>query len=355
MIYCEKEFVGKTFSDFLFRPQYGKAYTRRNLSTSTFLDGISIRLELPIISANMDTVTNGAIASLMNFNGGMGIIHRNCSPKDQAEIVKGVKKVSYQVGAAVGTREDVHERIDLLTREKVDLILFDIAHAHSINLRKIIEEIETSKIHCTLAAGNVATYDGARFLADLGFKVIKVGIGPGAACTTRSSTGMGVPQLQAIREVWQALRSYTDVSIIADGGIKEDKDIFLALACGADAVMLGKMIAMTRDAAEQNGNRYLYRGMASKEARQVLNPDSYVPAPEGIATETIPFSRMYDHVSETMPTLLEVCDRIKGHLQSSLSYAGVYSIEELHQSITPHITDYLIPLSEASRQESFVR
>lgn len=347
---CEQELIGRTFSDFLFRPRKGIVYSRHDVDIQSNLTTF-LSLTLPVLSANMDTVTSEHVALAMAENGGLGIIHRNCSIDEQVRMVKFVKSKERLVGAAVGVNGDYIDRAAALCEACVDLLVIDTAHGHSENLSNAAHIIkgprfsEVAYFGPPIMAGNVATYDGARYLADNGVQIIKVGIGPGSACTTRLSTGMGVPQLQAIREAWWASRFYPNVSIVADGGIKDDKDIFLSLLCGAGAVMLGKAIAMTKEAFFSNGNRYTYRGMASKEAQ----PGKYVAAPEGLAFDFIP----YDHVD--MPTIAQVSDRIKGHLQSSLSYAGVKSLKQLQHELTPNITDHLIPLSEASRQESFVR
>ncbi len=140
------------------------------------------------------------------------------------------------VGATIGATGDYLERAEALVDAGADVLLMDVAHADSEIVKKALKTFRSKFKRMPLAVGNVATGVGAKFLVDLGADAIKVGVGPGRGCRTRLETGAGVPQLQAIREVFLAVGNR--VPIIADGGIKNDKDIFLAIACGASTVML---------------------------------------------------------------------------------------------------------------------
>ena len=151
------------------------------------------------------------------------------------------------------------------------MLLIDIAHAHSEVMRRAVEAVRARFPEVELVCGNVATAEGAAFLRDLGADAIKVGVGPGRGCRTRLETGAGVPQLQAIREAWCAVEE--TVPIIADGGVREDKDVFLALVAGASAVMLGSLLSGTDEAPGQiiedpgtGEKRKIYRGMTSPQA-----------------------------------------------------------------------------------------
>jgi IMP dehydrogenase len=224
-------------------------------------------------------------------------------------------------------------------------------------MRAAVEAFRARLGDVDLVAGNIGTAEGARFLRDLGVDAIKVGIGPGRGCRTRLETAAGVPQLQAIRETWCAVEE--SVPIIADGGAGQDKDLFLALACGASTVMLGSMLSGTDEAPGRviedpaaREKRKIYRGMTSPQA--VLEA-LYNGAPEDA-----------DHALETPPegqeiqipyqgSVVDILRRVAGHLRSAVSYAGEASLAAVRARVLPAPLDYLIPLSEAARRESYER
>jgi IMP dehydrogenase len=202
--------------------------------------------------------------------------------------------------------------------------------------------------------GNVATAAAARWLADLGADAIKIGVGPGRGCRTRLETGAGVPQLQAVREAY--LASGGRVPIIADGGVKEDKDVFLAIACGASTVMLGSLLSGTDEAPgllvedpATHQKMKLYRGMTSPEA--VADGSESDELAEALRTPAEGQSVRVPYVG----SVVGILSRIRGHLQSAVSYAGESTLRDAHDRIAGEPERYLIPLSEASRRESFVR
>ena len=263
-----------------------------------------------------------------------------------------------RVGAAIGARGDFIERAQALVEADVDVLTIDIAHGHSEVMRGGIEGIRKHLPDVPLLCGNVATGEGARYLADLGVDAIKVGVGPGRGCRTRLETAAGVPQLQAIREAYCAVGD--DVPIVADGGVSDDKDIFLALVCGASSVMLGSALSGTDESPGHliedpatHQKRKIYRGMTSPQA--VLQsqygdesgaerePELSTPA-EGMQIQ-VPYKG----------SVLDVLHRVRGHLQSAVSYAGESSLEAARAKILPDPLEYLIPLSAASRKESFER
>ena len=202
--------------------------------------------------------------------------------------------------------------------------------------------------------GNVATAEAARRLAGLGVDAIKVGVGPGRGCRTRLETGAGVPQLQAVREAYLATEGR--VPIIADGGVRDDKDLFLAIACGASTVMLGSLLSGTDEApgmvVEDPATRQkmkLYRGMTSPEAVADGTEDDELA--EALRTPAEGQSVRVPYVGSVVGILA----RLRGHLQSAVSYAGEPSLRAAHEKIAGDPGRFLVPLSEASRRESFVR
>jgi len=203
----------------------------------------------------------------------------------------------------------------------------------------------------------VGTAEGALFLQDLGVDAIKVGIGPGRGCRMRLETAAGVPQLQALREVWCAVGE--SVPVIADGGVRNDKDIFLALVCGASTVMLGSMLSGTDESPgrviEDPGTREkrkIYRGMTSPQA---VFEALYDESPEDVdaALETPPEGQ--ETQIPYQGSVVDILHRVRGHLRSAVSYAGGVSLAEVRAKVLPNPLEYLIPLSEASRRESYDR
>jgi IMP dehydrogenase len=234
------------------------------------------------------------------------------------------------------------------------VLLLDVAHADSDVAGAAVSELRKQHEDLPLVVGNVATAEAARWLADLGVDAIKVGVGPGRGCRTRLETGAGVPQLQAVRETYLA----TDgrVPIIADGGVRDDKDIFLAIACGASTVMLGSLLSGTDEApgllVEDPATRQkmkLYRGMTSPEA--VADGSEGDELAEALRTPAEGQSVRVPYVG----SVVEILARIRGHLQSAVSYAGESALHAAHTKIVSEPETYLIPLSEASRRESYVR
>jgi IMP dehydrogenase len=191
----------------------------------------------------MDTVTERDLAIALGKAGGLGIIHRNLSIAAQIDEVKAVKTAGYAVGAAVGSSAGFEERVEQLVGAGVDLLVVDSAHGHAL---KVITAVTYIKTHYTIdvIAGNVATSEGAKALITAGADALRVGMGPGAICTTRIVSGMGVPQLTAILDTARVAQRH-NIPVIADGGISYSGDVVKALAAGASCVMLGRIFAAT--------------------------------------------------------------------------------------------------------------
>ncbi len=483
----EKEFVGKTFDDFLFRPQHGVVASRGRVDLTLRLSRHH-ELTLPIVSANMDSVTESVMAKTMALEGGVGIVHRAMPVADQAREVSRVKRshgyvverplclprgatirearlfarkhhitgiliteaaaglklagllsnrdmpwtdgfedrpveefmtpagrlvtsppgitvaeaekilfdkrieklplvasdgvikglitkkdliLSKQrpysskdgkgrllVGGAIGARGDYLERAAELIRAGADVLVIDIAHGHSDVMRSAVESFRKRLGDAELICGNIGTGEGALFLKNLGVDGIKVGIGPGRGCRTRLETGAGVPQLQAIREVWHAVGD--SIPVIADGGMRSDKDIFLAIACGASSVMLGAMLSGTDEAPGHvivdpatGQKQKIYRGMTSPQAvlqalydaeEQPAGEEPLTMAPEGQEMQT-PYKG----------SVIDVLHRIRGHLASAVSYSGAATLAEARARIAADPFRYLILLSESAYRESYLR
>jgi IMP dehydrogenase len=261
------------------------------------------------------------------------------------------------VGAATGATGDYLERAAALLAGGVDVMVIDIAHGHSRVMRRAVEAFRARFPDTPLVCGNVGTAEGARFLVELGADAIKVGIGPGRGCRTRLETAAGVPQLQAVREAWLAVGD--EVPIIADGGVKADKDVFLALACGASTVMMGSALSGTDEAPgtvivdpATGQKKKIYRGMTSPQA--VLN--TLYGADEADLQDALDTPAEGQEIQVPYRgSVVEILKRIRGHLRSSVSYAGCASLAEARGRICADPSAWLIPLSEASRRESYER
>jgi IMP dehydrogenase len=444
---------GLTFDDVLLVPQKSKINSRKDIDLTTYLSN-KIKLNLPIISSPMDTVTESEMAISLARNGGLGIIHRFCSIEYQVKEVERVKRaenylienpiclspdtplyeiknkaleydfqtflvvdknkkllgliskrdyyleenekklakdlmtpferliVSYKkitlneakeifkkykiekipiinkkreviglitlrdfknslnkkasrdkngrllVGAAIGIRGDYLERAQELVKAEVDFLCIDIAHGHLTQSLNIIKEIKKRFPEKILIAGNIATEEGANDLKKAGADIIKVGIGPGSACTTRIVAGVGVPQLSAIIS---ARKGAKNTPIIADGGCKNSGDIVKALAAGANAVMLGSLLAGTDESPGEifylkNRKVKAFRGMASAEAykskiKSTNDNFNYEPISEGINYGFIDYKGSVN----------EILKNLEKGIRSGFSYCGAKNLKELWQ------------------------
>ncbi|MEM7112023.1 MAG: IMP dehydrogenase [Chloroflexota bacterium] len=455
-----------TFDDVLLIPKRSPVRSRRDVNTATRLTN-SIQLGIPIISANMDTVTESGMAIAMAREGGMGIIHRFMSIEKHAAQIRQVKRSEgvvvenpysidqeasinqarrmmerYDIGGLVVTngnerlvglvtqrdvllamdgtavissvmtqpdkiisgtpntsldqaRTILHEHrleklpildekwvlIGLITAQDVikrqkypnatkdargrlcvgaaigvttnelkraeavldagaDVLVLDIAHGHADHCIDMVKSIRSNFPEAQIIAGNVASTDGARELAEVGASAIKVGIGPGSICTTRIVTGFGVPQLTAIIDSIEGVRQAgVDIPVIADGGIKTSGDMVKALAAGADSVMIGSLFAGCEEAPGspviRDGQKVkVVRGMASlgaamgrKEAEKTGDESAESPedwdkvVPEGVEA-VVPYR---GHVREILYQMV-------GGLRSGLSYGGARTIKELSEN-----------------------
>ena len=254
-----------TFDDVLLLPRYSNVLPSETDISLNLTKKIS--LQVPFLSSAMDTVTESKMAIAIANEGGIGIIHRNFTIKNQTKEVIKVKKKRLLVGAAVGTSNEDVERAKSLLSNGCDLIVVDTAHGHSEKVLKILSKLKKNSAKVPICVGNIATGEAAKKLYNSGADIIKVGIGPGSICTTRMVAGIGVPQISAIMEIKQTLKN-KKIKIISDGGIKFSGDIAKAIAAGADAIMMGSIFAGTDESPGKkfrlNGKIYKqYRGMGS--------------------------------------------------------------------------------------------
>jgi IMP dehydrogenase len=235
-----------------------------------------------------------------------------------------------RVGAALGSSGDYLERAQELVKKKVDVLAVDSAHGHSSRVMEAIKNIKKAFPQVDLIAGNVATFEGARDLISLGVDGIKVGIGPGSICTTRVVSGAGVPQITAISECAKAAKG-TGVPVIADGGIKYSGDVTKAIAAGADAVMIGSLLAGTEESPGETilyqGRTFKsYRGMGSMGALAQGTSNRYDQDPSGkLVPEGIEGRVPYKGL------LAELVYQLVGGLRAGMGYCGCATIAELRE------------------------
>lgn len=344
----ETKFVkqGLTFDDVLLIP--AESHVLPNEVDLSVQLAKNIKLNVPFLSAGMDTVTESAMAIAMALQGGLGVIHKNMTIQDQANEVATVKGVDLTgnfdktavddqkrllVAAAVGVTSDTFDRAQALLSAGVDAIVIDTAHGHSAGVLRKIKEIRDHFPDATLIAGNVATGEGAAALYDAGVDVVKVGIGPGSICTTRVVAGVGVPQITAIYDAAAVARKYGK-TIIADGGIKYSGDIVKALAAGGNAVMLGSMFSGTTEAPgeifEDNGTKYKsYRGMGSMAAMSQSHgsSDRYFQGGVNEANKLVPEG--IEARVEYKGDVTDIIFQLVGGLRSGMGYTGAPDIQTL--------------------------
>ena len=349
---------GYTFDDLLLVPAYSQVVPADVQLKTRLCEGI--QLSIPVCSAAMDTVTEAKMAIALAQAGGLGFIHKNLSSELQAEMVKEVKAAAVLInsavdakgkllaGAAVGVSDGTMARVKRLLEAGVDIITVDSAHGHSAGVIETIRKIHEKYPNLPLVGGNIVTADAAQALIQAGASVLKVGVGPGSICTTRIVSGVGVPQLTAVNDVVQVANRYK-VGVIADGGIKFSGDIVKALAAGADAVMLGGLLAGCEETPgeiiEVYGKKVkTYVGMGSLSAMQRGSSDRYFQGGQKELKKLVP-----EGIEATVPykgPMSDVIYQMMGGLRSGMGYCGCANIEELKEKAQ------FVKISNAGLKES---
>ena len=328
-----------TYDDVLLVPSYNHWESRKGVDISSQDRRGKLRLEAPLMTANMDTITEAEMANFIGEKGGIGVLHRFTPIEENVHMFKACR---YPTFVSIGCSEKDLERAEALRDAGAGLFNVDVAHAHARYVGKTLKVIRNMLgEEACIMAGNVATYAGADYLASCSADIVKVGIGGGSVCTTRIKTGFGVPNLTAIRNC-----SRVDRSIVADGGIRTPGDVVKALAFGADFVMIGSMLAGTRptpgpviERKDKDGHPArckVYRGMASTEVQQDYRGGmADWKTAEGVCTEVA-----YREDEE------EIVSDMLGGLRSGLTYGGASTITELQRKL-----DYVV-ITPSGRIES---
>ncbi len=332
-----------TFDDVLLLPNYSDVMPR-DTKVKTRLTN-KINLKMPLISSPMDTVTEYDMALAMTLKGGIGIVHKNMTTEEQADIVRKIKtydgpiredRASFDeqgrllVGASIACNEESLEKAKQLVDAGVDVIVVDSAHGHSEGVIKTVKKLRKELPDLQIIAGNVVTPEGTLALILAGANAIKVGVGSGSICTTRIISGVGAPQLTAIMETYRVAKEH-NIPIIADGGIKYSGDIVKALAAGAESVILGSLMAgyeqSPGEVVEIDGRKYKsYVGMGSEVAMNRGGGDRYFQnkikkfVPEGIEA----YKEYKGDVNENIYQLI-------GGLKAGMGYNGAHDLRELRE------------------------
>jgi IMP dehydrogenase len=311
-----------TFDDIALVPQFNNVPSRTEPLLETWLTK-NRKIQIPLICANMDTAVSEELADILLEEGTLPIFHRFTTLDIQK---KWVKKYGENTFISCGI-----QKIDE-TRALLDMgacgVCIDVAHGHSDRMFHFIQELKRTHPDKEIIAGNVCTPMAYHDLVNAGADAVKVGVGPGAACTTRMVTGFGVPQFSAIFDCAQIAEKLR-VPLIADGGIRTSRDVVLALAAGASTVMIGKLFALTAEsAATKRKNDKVPSGLEAKfrgQASEDFQNDFYGGLKDKTVAEGIDF---WAPVSGSAKQLIR---DLMGGLRSGLTYGGARNIKELQR------------------------
>ncbi len=320
-----------TYDDVALVPQFNNVPSRTTPKLETWLTK-NIKMRMPLLAANMDSVISEELADVLISYGSVPIFHRFTSLEKQKQWIK---KYKGKVFISVGLKKI--DEITPLLELGPQGICIDVAHGHSDRMFWLVEKIKKKFPEIEVIAGNVCTAMAYHDLVNAGADAVKVGIGPGAACTTRVITGFGVPQFSAVSDCARIAEKLR-VPLIADGGICYSRDVVLALAAGASSVMVGKLFALTQESAakkRRKGHKYeaKYRGQASQDFQN----DYYGGLKEKTVAEGID---LWAEVSGSARGLIE---QLLGGIRSGLTYGGARNIKELQRKAEfVHVTQTYI-------------
>lgn len=311
-----------TFDDVALVPQFNNVPSRTEPSLETWLTR-RIKVNVPLVAANMDTVIGEELADSLLALGTLPIFHRFAPFEQQEAWVKRYRELTF-ISCGILKIDETRKLLDLGAAG----VCIDVAHGHSDMMFRFIQQIKQTHPEKDVIAGNVCTPMAYHDLVNAGADAVKVGVGPGAACTTRLVTGFGVPQFTAISECAKVAEKLR-VPLIADGGIRNSRDLVLALAAGASTAMIGKLFALTKESAAPkrpttavpSGLEAKYRGQASQDFQN----EFYGGLKEKTVAEGVDFWAPVTGTSE------DLANALLGGLRSGLTYGGARSIKELQR------------------------
>lgn len=311
-----------TYDDVALVPQFNNIPSRTEPSLESWLTR-NRKIAIPILAANMDTVVSSELADILIEQGSIPIFHRFTSFELQVEWVKKYKEKTF-ISCGIQKLEETRKLLDLGALG----VCIDVAHGHSDRMFHYIQELKRTHPDKEIIAGNVCTAMAYHDLVNAGADAVKVGVGPGAACTTRMVTGFGVPQFTA---VWDCARvaEKLRVPLIADGGIRTSRDVVLALAAGASSVMVGKLFSLTQEsAAVKRKNEKVASGWEAKfrgQASADFQNEFYGGLKAKTVAEGIDFWGPVSGSSE------ELINTLLGGIRSGMTYGGAKNLKELQR------------------------
>lgn len=308
-----------TYDDVALVPQFNNIPSRTEPLLESWLTK-EMKLDIPILAANMDTVIGAELADILIEQGSIPIFHRFTNMDEQIAWVKRYQNKTF-ISCGIQKLSETRKLLDLGAAG----VCIDVAHGHSDRMFAHIEELKKGHPDKQVIAGNVCTAMAYHDLVNAGADAVKVGVGPGAACSTRIVTGFGVPQFTAVSDCAKIAEKLR-VPLIADGGIRNSRDVVLALAAGASTVMIGKLFAMTTESAAQKrtgakGVEAKFRGQASAD----FQTEFY----GGLKAKTV--AEGVDFWGEITGSALDLLNNILGGIRSGMTYGGARSIKELQR------------------------
>ncbi len=310
---------GMTYDDVALVPQFNNIPSRTEPSLESWLTR-RLKIGIPIIAANMDTVISEEMARILIEQGSIPIFHRFTPIEEQIKWVKKFEGKTF-ISCGIGKLDETRRLLDLGALG----VCIDVAHGHSDRMFHHIQELKRTHPDREIIAGNVCTAMAYHDLVNAGADAVKVGVGPGAACTTRMVTGFGVPQFTAVQDCARIAEKLR-VPLIADGGIRTSRDVVLALAAGASTVMVGKLFALTSESAAPKrkgtkGEEAKFRGQASADFQN----EFYGGLKAKTVAEGIDFWGAVSGATEDLLNLL------LGGIRSGMTYGGARNIKELQR------------------------
>ena len=321
---------GLTFNDVLLVPQYSTIPSRSQVSLKTNLTP-KVTINFPLTAANMETIVSPELAIKLAQYGGVAFYPRFATPDVQAQEVKAIFDQGLFTVPSVGIKYGELERFDLLVRSGATVILVDVAHAHQKNCLDFIKFVKKKYPKIEVIAGAAATYQATKDLFKAGADAVKVGVGPGSACTTRIMTGSGMPQLTAIIEASKASKEFSR-PVIADGGLKNSGDIVKALAAGASCAMSGNLFAGCLETpgeivVKDNQSYKHYNGSASATEKQ----HQFASNPSEKTADYVKYVEGIERLVPLRGSVTEILEQLEKGIRSGFTYSGAQNLSELHQ------------------------
>ena len=319
------------FNDVLLVPQYSDIRSRSEVDLSTKITP-DIKLQVPLISVNMDTVTGVDMAVAMDKLGGIGYIGRFDPADIQAAKIAEIKNKGGRSIGVIGVKGDYLQRAEKILNAGSIALHFDIAHAHSVHALEVIKACKNRFPNVSMIAGTIATYEGAYALFEAGADSVKVGIGGGSICITRIMAGSGVPQITAVMEANRARKQFENKFVLADSGAANSGDIVKVLAAGADAYQGGSIFAGTDEAP---GDKIEINGVAYKEYNGSTSPKEKLRQLEkDKSNKESTYSLHVEGVNAMVKYKGPVKDVVEGlcaGIRTGITYSGARNISQLHE------------------------